>query len=222
MLRFLIAALVLSGAGAGLFFYFGFEYAVYLPFFSLFAQRAVSRFAFKFLLLLLIYPLLPDSWRRAIERTARRYKKYCAWCMQQAIDLWKGGAWWVRLIIVVIGALCAGLFAGILLIMPVHVRRVPLVGEALQKKTIPWLLHRSALGELDKRLPDVAKTIPLMIRRTVGHYYHKLWWATAKPLWESRQTLTIRMERWLEQEGQEKKVQTEEDKKKILEQHTLP
>lgn len=201
MQRYIVAVLALSGVGVALYIHYEVIYSLLLPSVILFWRRAVTRVVTKILLLLLLYPLLPDRWRRWIDDRAAQWKRFCRHTTRRTIARWKYGPCWMRMIIVVLGAVLAGLLAGIMMfVIPVRIQNIPYFGETLQKKVLPWLLHRSALGEIERRAPAVAKRVPIFVRRTVGKAYLWLWWNTAVPLWKSKQTMSSAMERYLERE----------------------
>lgn len=204
MLRLIAVVLVLLLASAGLLYYYDIGYGFFSVLLVGFTEKTAMRWGKKLLITLLIYPLLPDSVRRWIDEAAFTVKHAILRFFDRRVQDWEYAPWWMRLIMLMIGAMLAGLIAAILLILPVHVRKIPYAGEVLQKRIVPWLLHRSAIGQVEKKIPEAAKVLPIYVRRTLGHAYLWLWWKTAVPLFESRQSLSTAMERRLKQIESEK------------------
>lgn len=184
-----VALALLIGAGSAMFFYWHHVSGFLLPLGVVFFRRVIWHVALRFCLLMFAMPLMSSSTRRAYFKLIAEIKRATVVYGEDLIALWKWSPWWLRLPTLLLGAVFAGLAAFVLLVVPVHVSKIPFAGAWLRETCIPWLMRTAAMRGIERNVSPAWRKVPRSIRRHLEKPFTRLWWWTAWHLVETSQML---------------------------------
>jgi len=199
-----IALGLLLCAGSATFYFWDYVSALWLPFLVVFFRRAIWRLAYRFCFFLVIVPFMPDRFRHEYFKLIAALKHATVVYGEDAAAIWKWAPWWLRVPMALGGAVLSGLGAFALLILPVHVGKVPFVGGWLRETGVPYLMRSATAHGIELNLPAAWKGTPEHIRQRLKKPYMRLWWWTARRLVRSRQAIGRRTLRRLKKKARNK------------------
>ncbi len=178
-----IVAILLTGAGVAVFFSPEVA-AIVLAVVAIIFRRFIGKIVW-----LLSLMVMPMKWRRAYQALAKSLTHATLERFEVVRVRWIQATWPIRFAMLIAGGLCGGFAAFVLLIMPVHVGKIPFIGIWMREVATPYLMRSATLKGLEAHVPLAWKRIPAQIRAAVSGPYMRLWWYTARKLVGTRQAL---------------------------------
>lgn len=206
-MRYLMAivAILLLCAGSTMFFYWDDLSALWLPLLVVFLRRAIWRVVYRFFWFMLLLPIMPERARHAYFKLVGAMKHAAVVYSADVVAMWKWAPWWLRVLMALVGAMLSGLAALVLLVIPVHVGKIPFIGVWLKEVGTPALMRSAAARGIELNVPPAWKSAPAHIREFFRKPYMRLWWWTARRLVRTRQAVGRRTLRRLKRKAHSKK-----------------
>ncbi len=190
-MRYLMAIvlILLLATGSVLFFYLDDAWALGLPAFYFVGRQAAVRLVWRACWFLVILSVMPDDWRHAYMHLCNVWKQLSMHIAQEVRIVWDWAPWPLKALMIVAAAMCSGLCAFTLFIVPVHVTNIPFVGLWLRDTGLPYLMRSATAKSIELNLPVAWVSMPTYVRQRVRKPYMRVWWWTARRLVHSRQAL---------------------------------